>query len=69
VTVAVLSLKEISTWLTPGTAARLPFTMCGQAERVMFSTASVTVFSAAKDAVLFLVRSVSVSHMATMGES
>jgi len=34
------------------TAVRLPFTICGQAVQVMFSTASVTVFSAAKAAVL-----------------
>jgi hypothetical protein len=52
VTVAVLCSKEITTSLTPGTAARLPFTICGQAEQVMFSTESVTVFSAAKAAVL-----------------
>jgi hypothetical protein len=52
VTVAVLSSKEITTSLTPGTAARLPFTICGQAEQVMFSTESETVFSAAKAVVL-----------------
>jgi hypothetical protein len=50
VTVAVFSSNEITTWLTPGTAVRLPFTICGQAVQVIFSTASVTVFSAAKAA-------------------
>src|ERR1700737_2583306 len=48
VTTAVLVLSETATLVTPGTAARLSFTTCGQAAQYQFRTASVTVVSPAK---------------------
>src|ERR1700719_1058791 len=48
VTTAVLVLSETATFVTPGTAARLSFTTCGQAAQYQFRTASVTVISPAK---------------------
>src|ERR1700730_1195526 len=48
VTTAVLVLSETATLVTPGTAARLSFTTCGQALQYQFRTASVTVVSPAK---------------------
>src|ERR1700732_704721 len=48
VTTAVLVLSETATLVTPGTAARLSFTSCGQAAQYQFRTASVTVVSPAK---------------------
>src|SRR5450759_4303715 len=47
VTAAVLVLSETATLVTPGTAARLSFTTCGQAAQYQFRTASVTVVSPA----------------------
>src|ERR1700674_662 len=48
VTTAVLVLSETATLVTPGTATRLCFTICGQAPQYQFRTASVTVVSPAK---------------------
>src|ERR1700730_757813 len=48
VTTAVLVLSETATLVTPGTAARLSFTTCGQAAQYQFRTASVTVVSPAQ---------------------